>query len=127
MVTDLAAVPPPIMPVVDTADRLNHACFCIILDRQALMRQLDVEIKIPGFPAGLASSHPPLRSNVLVFVSEDSVTAMESVVAAVEAVAQLPNFQSTASAWAPAIAAKDFGPAGALRAMIFTSQPTALA
>jgi hypothetical protein len=114
MLTDSPAEPSPNTHSVDAADRLNHACFCITLDRQALMRQLDVEIGTPGFAAALAGSHPSLFSNVPVFVSKETVKAMESVVAAVEAAAQLPGFQSATSAWAPAISVKDFGPAGAL-------------
>ena len=82
-------------PVVETkssdaaapemAKRLNHGCFCITLDRAALSRQLDAEIGIPGFAAALASSHPSLFSNVPVFVSPETMLAMECVVAAIEA------------------------------------------
>ena len=98
----------------DAADRLNHACFCITLDPQALRRQLDIEIGTPGFAAALAGSHPSLFSNVPVFVSKETVKAMESVVAAVEAAAQLPGFLAAAAAWAPQISVADFGPVGAL-------------
>lgn len=104
-----------LIPSADNAaDRLNHACFCITLDQQALIRQLDIEIGTPGFAAALAGSHPSLFSNVPVFVSKETVEAMESVVAAVEAAAQLPGFQAAAAAWAPPISVADFGPVGAL-------------
>ena len=96
------------------AERLNHGCFCITLDRAALSRHLDAEIGISGFAAALASSHPSLFSNVPVFVSPETMLAMERVVAAVEAAARLSDFQAAAMAWAPAIALVDFGPVGAL-------------
>jgi len=96
------------------AERLNHECFCVTLDRAALSRHLDAEVGIAGFAAALASSHPSLFSNVPVFVSPVTMLAMEHVVAAVEAAAQLSDFQAAAMAWAPAIALADFGPMGAL-------------
>lgn len=96
------------------AERLNHGCFCVTLDRAALSRHLDAEVGIAGFAAALASSHPSLFSNVPVFVAPDTMLAMEHDVAAVEAAAQLSDFQAAAMAWAPAIALADFGPMGAL-------------
>jgi len=100
--------------VADIADRLNHRCFCVTLDRQALARTLDTEVGITGFAAMLASSHSSLFSNVPVFVSRAMITAMEDVVAAVEAAAELPGYRSEAMAWAPEISLADFGPVGAL-------------
>jgi len=98
----------------DTADRLNQQCFCITLDRQALARTLDIEVGIAGFAAALASSHSSLFSNGPVFVSRAMIAAMEEVVAAVEAAADLPGYRAAAMAWAPDIALADFGPVGAL-------------
>jgi hypothetical protein len=98
----------------ESAERLNQGCFCITLDRAALSRHLDAEVGIPGFATGLASTHESLFSNVAVFVSEPMMAAMKSVVAAVEAATRLSGFQVAAMEWAPAIAAADFGPAGAL-------------
>lgn len=100
--------------VPELAERLNHGCFCVTLDHAAFSRHLDAEVGISGFAAALASSHPSLFSNVPVFVSPDKMLAMEHVVAAVEAAAQLSDFQDAAMAWAPAIALADFGPVGAL-------------
>ena len=98
----------------DTADRLNHGCFCISLDRQALAQALDIEVGIAGFSAALANSHPSLSSNVPVFVSRAMMAAMEDVVAAVEAAAQLPGYRAATMTWAPAIATANFGPVGVL-------------
>lgn len=97
-----------------TADRLNHSCFCISLDQEALMQTLDHEVEQRGFAEALATSHPTLFSNVPVFVSQDTVATMERVVAAVETAALLPGFQQAAMSWAPAIALADHGPVGAL-------------
>ena len=104
---------PPIPPADFAADRLNHACFCIALDRQAQMGHLEFETELPVFGAALASSHPALFSNVPVFVSEETVKAMKSVVAAVEAASLLPEFQAAAMAWAPLCSIQDFGPVDA--------------
>ena len=105
----------PLDPAVsDTADRLNQGCFCITLDRQALARILDIEVGIAGFAGALARSHSSLFSNVPVFVSQEMIVAMENVVAAVEAAADLPGYRAAAMAWAPEIALVDFGPVGVL-------------
>ena len=98
----------------ERAVRLNHKCFCITLDRVELSRLLDAEVGIAGFAAALASSHPSLFSNVPVFISPETMLAMEHVVAGVEAAVQLSDFQAAAMAWAPAVALADFGPVGAL-------------
>lgn len=96
------------------ADRLNHDCFCITLDRLALLETLDAGADFPGFAADLARTHPSLFSNVPVFVSRDMMAIMESVVAAAEAAAKLDGFVAAAMTWAPATARVDFGPIGAL-------------
>lgn len=101
-------------PTSAAADRLNHGCFCITLDRAALLQALDAGVDIPGFAADVANSHPSLFSNVPVFIAEDMMKAMESVVAAAETAAKLEGFQAAAMAWAPSIALADFGPVGAL-------------
>lgn len=98
----------------DTADRLNQGCYCITLDRQALARTLDMEVGIAGFAAELAASHSSLLSNVSVFVSRAMIAAMEDVVDAVEAAAELPGYRAAAMVWAPKIALADFGPVGAM-------------
>ncbi|MBC7504210.1 MAG: hypothetical protein H7267_00530 [Sandarakinorhabdus sp.] len=105
---------PPATAAADPAERLNQGCFCITLDRQALSRELDVEVGIPGFASALAGSHPSLFSNVPVFVTRATMAALEGVVAAVETAAGLPAYNAAAMARAPAIALADFGPVGAL-------------
>lgn len=114
MLTPIAETTSSEAAAPEMAERLKHGCFCITIDRAALSRHLDAEIGIPGFAVALASSHPSLFSNVPVFVSPETMLAMERVVAAVEAAARFSDFQAAAMAWAPAIALADFGPIGAL-------------
>jgi len=99
---------------VSTAERLNQGCFCITLDRSALRQALDAEVGAEGFADELASSHPSLFSNIPVFVSLRTMTAMVQVVEAVEGAARLPGYRAAALSWAPEGAAIDFGPTGAL-------------
>jgi hypothetical protein len=96
------------------AEQLNDGCFCITLDRGALEKLLDGEVGLEGFTKGLTESRPSLFSNVPVFVSADTMTAMAQVVRAVEAAAELPGYRSVALSWAPPIAQLEFGPLGAL-------------
>ena len=98
----------------DAASRLNEECFCITLDRPDLMRALDAQVGFAGFADALAASHPSLFSNVPIFVSSNTMAAMQQVVTAVEAAAHLPGYRAAALAWAPPLAATDFGPTGVL-------------
>ncbi|MES2698788.1 MAG: hypothetical protein V4647_04170 [Pseudomonadota bacterium] len=94
--------------------RANAACFCITLDREELAQKLDAETGSKGFGIRLAASHPYLFANSPVFLATETMIAMKTVVAAVETAAALPPFRAAVLEWAPAIAAADFGPAGAL-------------
>ena len=99
---------------IDVAERLNEECFCITLDRPDLMRALDAQVGLAGFADALATSHPTLFSNVPIFIASSTMGAMKQVVAAVEAAARLPGYRAAALAWAPPLAATDFGPTGVL-------------
>ena len=107
----------------DVAERLNQGCHCITLDRLALQRALDAEVGAPGFAATLTASHPSLFSNVPVFVAPDTMLVMTRTVEAIESAAMLPDYQAAVLAWAPEIAATDFGPAGALMGYDFHITP----
>ena len=96
------------------AERLNHGCYCITLDRGALAEAFDREVGVEGFSAALDQSHPLLFSNAPVFVPTAAMDEMTQVVAAVEAAAGLPGFREAALAWAGPLAHRNFGPAGAL-------------
>lgn len=96
------------------AEALNQGCYCTTLDRDKLAEAFDCEVGVKGFARQLSGSHPTLFSNAAVFVPSAALDAMKRIIAAIEAAARLPGFQTTALAAAPPIARRDFGPAGAL-------------
>lgn len=61
-----------------------------------MLQALDAGVDIPGFAADLAISYPTLFSNVPVFIAQDMMEAMKSVIAAPEAAAKLEGFQAAA-------------------------------
>jgi hypothetical protein len=105
---------PSVIAGASAAERLNHGCYCITLDRGALAEAFDREVGVDGFSAALDQSHPLLFSNAPVFVPTGAMDEMTQAVAAVEAAAGLPGFREAALAWAAPLAHRDFGPAGAL-------------
>ena len=113
------------VPLADgKAERLNRGCFCITLDRNALMEALNRQVGSPDFAKALDESHPSLFSNVPVFVPAETLMEMARVIDAVEAVARLPGYQEAALSWAPPIARVDFGPIGALMGYDFHVTPS---
>lgn len=101
------------------ADRLNRGCFCVTLDRAALVGALNQEVGSQDFAQKLGASHPSLFSNVPTFVQTDTLSEMARVIDAVEATAHLPSYREAALSWAPPIARLDFGPIGALMSYDF--------
>lgn len=105
------------------ADHLNRQCYCITLDRKALSDSLqkqfsDTDNKPPASP----DIHH-LFSNTPVFVPQAEVTAMERIVRAIEAAAELSPFKERALSWAPEIAGFDPGPIGAFMGYDFHLGP----
>jgi glutathione synthase/RimK-type ligase-like ATP-grasp enzyme len=94
--------------------RLNRNCFCITLDRAALRSALDHEAGDAGFYEAFNNSRPHLFSNVPVFLSKAVIEEMGGIVDAIEAATKLPGYRDAVLSWAPEIAQRDFGPAGAL-------------
>ena len=82
-------------------DRLNRGCFCITLDRHALMGALNREVGSQDFAQALAESHPSLFSNVPAFNPAETLTEMVRVIDAVEAATRLPSYREAALSWAP--------------------------
>lgn len=99
---------------VGAAERLNRGCFCITLDRPALMQALNLEVGSTDFAQRLLDSHSSLFSNVAAFVSSETLIEMVRVVDAVEAATGLPGYRDAVLSWAPPIARLDFGPIGVL-------------
>jgi hypothetical protein len=95
------------------AAQLNAACFCITLEREALLNALDREAGVSDFSATHLTARPHLFSDVASFVRADDLSKMQAVVAAVEKVVRLPGYQDEVLQRAPAIARADHGPIGA--------------
>ena len=95
------------------SDRLNHGCFCLTLDRDALYEAIARKVGDPDFCASFLAPRAHLFSNVPVFLSEASLIEMLGVVEAVEAATRLPGYRDAVLSWAPDIAQHDFGPVGA--------------
>jgi hypothetical protein len=101
------------------AERLNGGCFCVTIDRKALIKALNEEVGSRNFAQALIESNPTLFSNVPTFVPSETLSQMARVIDAVEAVARLPGYRQAVLSWAPPIAGLDFGPAGALMSYDF--------
>ena len=91
---------------------LNRECFCITLDRSALLQALEREVGDPEFCRTFIDPKTHLFSNVPVFLSQANVGEMLRIVHAVEAATRLSGYRDAALSWAPEIARHDFGPAG---------------
>jgi hypothetical protein len=96
------------------SERLNRECFCITLDVGVLCEALTREVGDPEFCDTLIRTHPHLFSRTPVFVPQDEMARMRRIVRAIEAAAQLPDYQAAALSWAPEIAQRDYGPRGVL-------------
>jgi hypothetical protein len=101
------------------AERLNRGCFCITLDRNALIDALNCEVRSHDFAQELVESHPTLFSNVPTFIPSETLVQMARVIDSVETAARLPGYREAVLSWAPPIAALDFGPVGALMSYDF--------
>ncbi len=98
--------------VATRAGRLNAGCFCRTLDEAALLAAL--RGNLGNLAAPMLETRPHLFSRAPVFLSAGEVAELRAVVAAIEEVVRNPSYQRAALAWAPPIAARDFGPRGAL-------------
>jgi hypothetical protein len=108
---------------VGEAERLNHGCFCVTLDRTMLNEALDREVGIKGFAEQLNASHPTLFANVPVFVPSVALAEMALIVDAVEAAVRLPEYKDFVLSRAPSIASHDFGPVGVFMGYDFHITP----
>jgi len=109
---------------VSKAERLNRGCFCITLDRDALMVALNREAGSLDFAQALAVSLAALFSNVQAFVPAETMVEMTRVVSAAEAAARLPSYGEAVLSWAPPIAGLDLGPIGVFMGYDFHVTPS---
>ena len=85
-------------------EALNHACFCISLDAQALARALDSELGKPGLAEMVRQRCPFLFAAQPVFVATPQLQRMAQVMQAIESVVALPAYREQVLATAPVIA-----------------------
>jgi hypothetical protein len=85
-------------------EALNHACFCISLDTEALARALDSELGKPGLSEMVRQRCPFLFAAQPVFLATQQLERMARVMQAIESVVALPAYREQVLAAAPAIA-----------------------
>lgn len=95
-----------------TAESLNLGCACRTLNQESLRRQLEAEPSLTGLHEEISRSRPNLFSATTVFISPEQYQDMAAIVAAVESVAALPEYQVATLDRAPAIAMLEHGPKG---------------
>lgn len=103
----------PMRSSVRRSERLNESCFCITLDRKALQSSLQSEAADLDYGANFVSARQHLFSNTPVFLPRSSLEEMLGIVSAIEAASRLEGYRNSVLFWAPKIAQKDYGPAGA--------------
>ncbi|WP_232504481.1 hypothetical protein [Sulfuricella denitrificans] len=102
-----------------TAQSLNRGCACRTLDPERLRRQLEADPSLVGLYKEIARSRPNLFSATTVFISPEQYQGMTDIVAAIESVVALPEYQAATLARAPAIARLEHGPIGAFMGFDF--------
>ncbi|WP_244617315.1 hypothetical protein [Sulfurimicrobium lacus] len=102
-----------------TAQSLNRGCGCRTLDPERLRRQLEVDPSLVGLYEEIARSRPNLFSATTVFISPEQYQGMTDIIAAIERVVALPEYQAATLVCAPAIASLDHGPQGAFMGFDF--------
>lgn len=83
---------------------LNHACFCLSLDRDALAQALDAQLEQPGLSALMRERCPSVFAAQPVFVAAPQLQRIAQVVRAVDSVVALPAYREQVLAAGPAIA-----------------------
>ncbi len=90
-------------------EALNHDCFCISLDRDALRAELESEIGQPGLFDLVQARCPHLFASRPVFVSRAHLARMADVVHAVESVIAMPAYRAEVLRGSAPIARHDPG------------------
>lgn len=98
--------------ITQGAEALNRSCFCLTLDRKSLCSALEREADDPEFCRTYVMPRSNLFSNVLVFLPEAAMRAMQAVAGAIHEVSQIHAYRKRVLSWAPAIAQADPGPVG---------------
>jgi len=107
----------------EAIEQLNTGCFCVTVDGERLRRELDSDAATRGLYDQLEQTHAYLFAYAPIFVSRESVTAMERLVTAVDSVVALPAYRDAVLARAPEIARFEPGPLGAVLGFDFHVTP----
>ena len=119
----LPAAQPATPPAAPSVALFNQGCYCISLDRPALLAALKADLGALALPADLFETHPHLFAPMAVFVSREHLDTMARITSAIEAVAQLPAWRERVLAWAPPLARHTPGPRGGLLGIDFHLGP----
>lgn len=92
---------------------LNRHCVCLTLDQPTVAQKLSKELPNERDQILSTMAWQQFFSNTAVFVPDHEMGLMQSIVHAIEAVAALPKYRSSALSWAPENAQVDPGPSGA--------------
>lgn len=99
-------------PVSTKAAILNRDCHCETLDLELLHHELASGDDGLDLYRAIREQRPHLFSATPVFIEPEQARQMQAIIGAVERVVALPQYQTAALRWAPAIAAYDPGPRG---------------
>jgi len=94
------------------ADALNRDCHCISVDRPALHQKLGDHLRDAGFPEQFLDEHSHVFADSPVFLWDGHIETMQSVIRAVERVAQTRSYRDAVLSGAPPDARHNFGPRG---------------
>lgn len=107
----------------EAIEQLNTGCFCVTVDGERLRLELDSDAATRGLYDRLKETHAYLFAYAPIFVSRESVTAMERLVTAVDSVVALSGYREAVLARAPEIARFEPGPLGAMLGFDFHVTP----
>ena len=103
----------------ELAEALNRDCYCIGVNRAALLDSMQAHLQDSGLPQQLLDANSHVFAGSPVFLGQQHLQAMEQLIGAVERVARNPAYRDTVLAATPLAAQLDFGPRGVFFAYDF--------
>lgn len=107
----------------DSAETLNHHCYCRTLNQDALQKNLEMHPSLEGMMHSIAQSRPHLFSSTVVFISSEIERKISQAIQTIERVLARPEYKSLVLSRAPAIAKLDLGPKGVFLGFDFHLAP----
>ena len=86
------------------AERLNHLCRCVSLDRTAMLTELRQQQDDSNLYRMLVDERPYLFADSAVFVTDTCLQKQHDIIAAIESVIALPAYRQRVLAYAPGTA-----------------------